>query len=146
MFEDGLAQNRDIDNWEHGEECNDNGPEKELVGINISSNVADSNWFTGSKTEERSFEMLAFPGENEECPCKECKYCCSRTENGVTGRGIFLVAFFAKVSSANCIHDKSESDQTETTHQGSVHSHVNHQCIGEYALPLAKFETSYIPF
>lgn len=75
VFEDYLVDDRDVDNWEDGDETGDDGPEEEWVSPDVDG--PDSVWVSwfGLHAEERSSHVDHLPGEEQGEPSKTDECC-----------------------------------------------------------------------
>ncbi|GJC93041.1 hypothetical protein ColKHC_01867 [Colletotrichum higginsianum] len=130
VLEKGGVERRDVDDGEDGKGADDDGPEEELVVIDVLEE-GELALAVGVQAEHGSAQVLELPGRDEDDPGKLGEDSSTGAEHGSAGLGESLVALLAKGSAVGTVDDNDERGQRQCTHDDAVDNHVDDDLVGK---------------
>lgn len=133
MPENGVVDDRDVQDGENGDETEHDGEEQELVPPDIACPLGEVLVRSWLHHEERAAHVQHLPRKEQREPGKTGERGSTSAEDGVAGGVVGLVTAGAEVAITKAKHDQGEGSKTESGDPETVEKHVDHDLDGENA-------------
>jgi hypothetical protein len=135
VLEDIGVQTRNVDSWEDGKGTDDDGPEKELVAVNILEEW-EARFGRRVKAEHASSDVLEFPSRDQNQPSQLSKDRRTSTEDWLAGTLIRVgvvrtVAVVSETAVIDAVDDDDKCHEGANSHDKAVDEHIDHDLWGE---------------
>ncbi|KAF4508163.1 hypothetical protein G6O67_004578 [Ophiocordyceps sinensis] len=132
VLEERCVEKGNVHDREHGQTTQDDGPEQELVGVEVLEDGKRA-VVVGVEPEHGPPQALKLPRRDENQPSQLGKRGSSRPEDGDAGFGKVGVAVKAQVAVVGAVDDDDKGAHGADAHDDAVHDHVDNDLVGEDA-------------
>mgnify|MGYP005989479713 CR=1 FL=1 len=130
VLEELVVENGDIDDREDGESAENDGPEQELVAVQILED-GKAAVIVGIEAKHGAAETLELPGRNENQPGEFGKCGSAGAEDGLARFRVVRVAVHAEVSVVGAVDDDDEGAHGACSHHDTIDDHIDDDLVGE---------------
>ncbi|GKT79636.1 LOW QUALITY PROTEIN: unnamed protein product [Colletotrichum tofieldiae] len=130
VLEEGGVEGGDVDDGEHRQGTDDDGPEEELVGVDVLEK-GELALAVRVQAEHGAAQVLELPGGDKDDPGKLGEDGSTGAEDRSASLGEGLVAFVTQSSAVGTVDDNDKGSQGQGAHDDTVYNHIDDDLVGE---------------